>query len=380
MSKLTEIHIQGFRSLRDLKLTELGPVTVLIGPNGSGKSNLLAALRMVTLMATKSMGLFVGQAGGASGLLHYGPQQTPVMGLRLKFETDTGALNAYQARLGYAARDAFVYLDEQTGYRELEGEWQWVSAGAGHSESRIDEVGPARTPRTVLWLLKRLNFFHFHDTSYTSALRTNARFEDDRFLRSNGSNLPAYLLSLRDSQDAANQAAFRRIQELVRQIAPFIRELSPKVLDGGAVRLDWIDDRGEVFGAHQLSDGTLRAIALFTALAQPVDRLPLFCTIDEPELGLHPAALSLFSELVRSASHHCQIMLATQSSALLDFFDAEEVIVTERVDAATTFRRLRLEALTSWLADYQLSELYVSNVLCSLDRHRTLSIPVLLSS
>ncbi len=370
MSKLTEIHVQGFRSLKDLTLTDLGPITVLIGPNGSGKSNLLAALRMVTFMATKSMGLFVGEAGAASGLLHYGPQQTPAMSLRLKFETDTGALNAYEARLGYAAGDSFVFLDEKAGFRPppeevplpLDKGWLWESAGAGHNESRLD-LGQTSSSGKVHRLLNRLSFFHFHDTSYTSALRTNARFEDDRYLRSNGSNLPAYLLSLRDSADATNQTAFRRIQGLVRQIAPFIRELSPKALDSGVVRLDWIDDRGEVFGAHQLSDGTLRAIALFTALAQPSDRLPLFCTIDEPELGLHPAALNLFAELVRSASSHCQIMLATQSSALLDFFDAEEVIVTERVDSATAFRRLQPEALNSWLADYQLSELYASNVL-----------------
>ncbi len=268
MSKLTEIHIEGFCSLRDIELTKLGPVTVLIGPNGSGKSNLLSALRMVTMMATKSTGLFVGQAGGASALLHYGPQQTPVMNLRLEFETDTGTQNAYRVRLGYAAGEAFIFLDEEAGFRELKGDWRWISAGAGHGESRIDEVyGSATIPRTVQWLLRHLSFFHFHDTSYTSALRTNARFEDDRFLRSNGSNLPAYLLSLRDSQTAANQEAFRRIQELIRQIAPFLRELSPKAVAGGAVRLDWIDDRGEVFGAHQLSDGTLRAIALFTALA-----------------------------------------------------------------------------------------------------------------
>ncbi len=364
MSQLTEIHIEGFCSLRDIELTKLGPVTVLIGPNGSGKSNLLGALRMVTMMATRSTGLFVGQAGGASALLHYGPQQTPVMNLRLEFETGTGTQNAYRVRLGYAAGEAFIFLDEQAGFREVEGDWRWIAAGAGHGESRIDEVsGETKIPRAVQCLLKRLSFFHFHDTSYTSALRTNARFEDDRFLRSNGSNLPAYLLSLRDSRIAANQEAFRRIQELIRQIAPFLRELSPKAVDGGAVRLDWIDDRGEVFGAHQLSDGTLRAIALFTALAQPVDRLPLFCTIDEPELGLHPAALHLFAELVRSASHHCQIMLATQSPALLDLFEAHEVVVTERLDAATTFRRLEPEALTDWLADYRLSELYASNVL-----------------
>lgn len=91
----------------------------------------------------------------------------------------------------------------------------------------------------------------------TSALRTHARAEDDRFLRH-------------------------------------------------SVRLDWIDDQDERFGAHQLSDGTLRLIALITALAQPTERLPRFISIDEPELGLHPAAITLLAELARSVSRHTQ--------------------------------------------------------------------------
>ena len=61
------------------------------------------------------------------------------------------------------------------------------------------------------------------------------------------------------------------------------------------VRLDWIDDQDERFGVHQLSDGTLRAIALITALAQPTHLLPRLISIDEPELGLHPAAIRILA-------------------------------------------------------------------------------------
>lgn len=365
MSRLTSIHIEGFRSLQDAEILDLGPISLLIGANGTGKSNLLSALKMATLMATGGLKLLVGQAGGASSLLHYGPQHTPMMAIRLEFETDSGGQVAFDARLGFAAGDSFIFLDERAGFRSDAGaEWRWISAGAGHSESRLAEIAQDdRTSQTVLRLLRRLNYFHFHDTSETSALRTNSRREDDRYLRSNGSNLGTYLLSLRDAEDPAHRAAFLRIQDLVRQIAPFIRELAPRPLDGGTVRLDWIDDRGEVFGPQHFSDGTLRAIALFTALGQPVGRLPLFCTIDEPELGLHPAALDLFCELVQSASAHCQVMLSTQSTSLLDRFEATDVIVAERSNSATVFRRLDAEGLSDWLHDYQLSDLFESNVL-----------------
>jgi predicted ATPase len=139
--------------------------------------------------------------------------------------------------------------------------------------------------------------------------------------------------------------------------------VNPAAGDESAVRLDWVDERDQVFGPHQLSDGTLRCIALFTALAQPVETLPSFLTIDEPELGLHPAALHLLAGLVRSTSAHCQILLATQSPALLDLFEPHEIVVTERKDGSTELRRLDPNALATWLEDYSLSELYDKNVL-----------------
>jgi len=84
-------------------------------------------------------------------------------------------------------------------------------------------------------------------------------------------------------------------------------------------------------------------------------------SIDEPALGLHPAAIALL--LVRSVASKCQVLLATQSPALLDQLDAEEVVVAERESGAATFRRLSSSQLESWLEDYSLSELFDKNVL-----------------
>lgn len=360
-NKLTRVRVSGFRSLKDVEL-ELTPVTVLIGPNGAGKSNLLWALEMVRMLAFESLQLFVGERGGASYLMHYGPRQSPVMNIELEFTTEQGE-NSYQARLGYGADESLIFLGERAGFRKPGGNWRWTELGAGHRETRLRELADTDvTAKTVLWLLRKVNFYHFHDTSRTSVLRT-ASYADlsGDYLRSDGSNLPIFLLGLRESADDSDKVAYNRIQYLVQRVAPFIKELRPTE-DPRRVRLEWVDDKGEAFGPAHLSDGTLRAIALIAALAQPNSRFPLLSCVDEPELGLHPLSLGLVCELIASVSTRRQAIVATQSPVVLDHFEPKDIVVAERQDGATAFRRLSNEALESWLEDYSLSEVYEKNV------------------
>jgi predicted ATPase len=370
-SKLDRIHIVGFRSIRNVTLV-LPSITVVIGPNGSGKSNLLSVLRLIPLMRKQSLRRFVGEQGGASALLHYGASTTREMEFSLEMSSGT-ELTTYAAHLGYAAGDTLLFLYEVvlSGGPPKELATNVVSMGGGHAESKLADAAKGAHGTTLQLAdeaLGQMGFFHFHDTSPTSPLRQNSRKADDRELHSDGSNLAAFLYRLKtsDSEDAGR--SWNLISGLVRRVAPFIKELVPDLLDPdrpdqSAVRLYWTDERDYRFDVHDLSDGTLRAIALFTALGQPAASRPQFITIDEPELGLHPAAVGIFAALVRSVSEHCQILLATQSPALLDEFEPEDVVVTERSNGETTFRRLDSAHLAAWLDDYSLSDLYDKNVL-----------------
>lgn len=362
-TKLSHIRVAGFRSLRDVSL-DLTPVTALIGPNGAGKSNLLAALEMVRMLAFDTLQLFVSEHGGASYLMHYGPKQTAAIDLSLEFSTDEGE-NSYEARLGYGADESLIFLSERAGFRHSSAQpWRWIDLGAGHRESVLKEVETREvTARKVRSLLRQINFYHFHDTSRRSPLRTRPYADiGGEYLRSDGSNLPVFLLNLLESTDAPGQAAWHRIEGTLRRIAPFISKLLP-VADRRNVRLEWIDDRGETFGPAHLSDGTLRALALITALGQPEDSMPLVSCIDEPELGLHPAALQLLCGLISSVATRRQVIIATQSPAVLDNFELAHVVVVERDEGATRLRRLDQSELQGWLEDYSLSELYEKNVL-----------------
>lgn len=364
LPKLTRIRVAGFRSLRDVTL-ELTPVTILIGPNGAGKSNLLWALEMVRLLAFENLQLFVGERGGASFLLHYGPKETPAMELELDFASE--ALNyRYEARLGYGADESLVFLAERVAAKSSSDEaWSWTELGAGHRESQLREwSGKDSTARKVASLLRQVNFYHFHDTSRRSPLRTlSFAGVGGDFLRSDGSNLPAFLFGLRESEEDAAQASWRRIEGALRRVAPFISSLNP-VADRQGFHLEWKDEKGVAFGPAHLSDGTLRALALITALWQPQAGLPLVSCIDEPELGLHPAAIEILCGLISSVATHRQVIVATQSPALLDHFEPDQIVVTERQDRATLLKpRLDPSALAGWLEDYTLSQLYDKNLL-----------------
>lgn len=366
VSKIQHIHVTGFRSLRDITL-ELSPVTVVIGANGTGKSNLLSVLRLISLLRAQSLRRFVGEQGGASALLHYYGAVTKELAIDLEIK-EADSCGGYQALLGYAAGDSLIFLHEGVTIPGDPLTPTMLGLGVGHAESRLAEG--TKEPycaqfKAIDEHIVRMGFFHFHDTA---PLRQSAFRSDDRILHSDGSNVAAFLYRLKIGDTEDTRAAWNLIKGLARRVSPCIKELVPDLVDPSrpeqsAVRLYWTDERDHRFDVHDLSDGTLRAIALFTALGQPAASRPTFVTIDEPELSLHPAALGVFAALVRSVSAHCQVLLATQSSTLLDEFEPEDIVIAERRDGASTFRRLATDKLAAWLEEFSLSELYAKNIL-----------------
>lgn len=361
---LVRFRVAGFASLRDVTL-EPGPLTVMIGANGSGKSNVLRALRLLEKFRSGSLQRFVAESGGASKILHYGPKRTSDLTIDVEWLLPTGK-RGYHATLAFAQPDRLAFIKE---WFECPGADPGGNRRAyepfSHDESGLATATDRYEVESLLEVASSVATHHVSDTSHNSPLRVNSRSADDQSMRSDGANLAAFLRRLKDSPKEEARLSWRRINTLVSRIAPSIKSLEPTFTDDNAqsVRLDWIDDRDERFGVHQLSDGTLRAIAIITALAQPESRRPRFISIDEPELGLHPVAIRIVAELARSISHHTQVLFATQSPAFLDHFRPEEVVVAERVKGATELKRLPLEDMKDWLSEYSLSELHDKGVL-----------------
>ncbi|MCY3623183.1 MAG: AAA family ATPase [Gammaproteobacteria bacterium] len=105
----------------------------------------------------------------------------------------------------------------------------------------------------------------------------------------------------------------------------------------------------------------MRFICLATLLLQPVHMQPSTILIDQPELGIHPATITILAELLSAASEARQVIVATQSADLLSEMRPEDVVVTERCDGASAFRRLDLDQLAEWLSDTSLGDLWKMN-------------------
>jgi predicted ATPase len=234
----------------------------------------------------------------------------------------------------------------------------------GHRESELHGKDDFADPswKLIRGYLTHCQVFHFHDTSQLGPMRRDCLIDANRFLYSDAANLPAMLYLYRQRFPTA----YRRIVAAVKAVAPFFEDfiLDPLRLNPRNIALHWRAKGSDYeFGPHQLSDGTLRAIALFTLLLQPEDDLPEMIVLDEPELGLHPAALAVLADLLKSAARHSQLLIATQSAALIDHFEPDDIVTVNLRDGTSTFEWLDADSLKRWLEEYTLSELWERNVI-----------------
>ncbi len=361
--RLTNVTLHGFKTVRDLVAFEPGRLTVLIGPNGAGKSNFISFFRMLSwaLAPPGQLQLYVAEQGGANALLHHGAGVTPQITASLTLTTDHGR-NEYNFRLFHAAGDTLIFAEEGFRFRRPHHvDRPAPGLGAGHREAQlIVKAGEGnQTAGIILNMLRRIIVHQFHNTSPTARIRGKWDVSDNRWLKEDGANLAPFLYRL----GSEKPEHYNRIVDTIRLVLPFFAtfDLYPEF---DRMILRWREiGTDRVFNASQASDGMLRVMALIALLQQPEDDLPDVLILDEPELGLHPFAIEVLSSLIHSASKHVQVIVATQSVSLIDRFEPEDIVVADRVDGATSLRRLVPAELTEWLEAYTLSELWEKNVL-----------------
>ena len=361
MPELDTITVKGFKSIACIEQLKLGAINVVIGPNGSGKSNFIGVFDFLHSLCEGHLQDYVIKAGGADKILHFGARVTEKLEIHISFKD---SVNQYAITLGATEADQlypsaeFVYFWDKRRYAEPYGEGLLPRG----TEAGISDPQYSNIAKHVRGHLDRWRLYHFHDTSEHSPMKKTADVNDNRYLRPDGSNLAAFLYYLREK----HEVSYRLICRTVQQVAPFFDDflLEPQQLNPDKIRLEWRHKGSEAyFDASSLSDGTLRFIALTTLLLQPDRYRPSVILVDEPELGLHPYAITLLASLVKQVSVKTQVILSTQSSLLLDHFQPEEVLVADRVDGGTQLTRLASDNLAIWLQDYSLGQLWEKNEL-----------------
>ena len=359
MAKLDSITVKGFKSIASLERLPLRSVNMLIGPNGSGKSNFIEIFSFLHAIRTGHLRDFVMSAGGADRILHFDSRTTSHLAVHISFSFK-GGTNEYRIALAAGGADNLYPQSESvrfTSRRWKQPHWRTLSPLDGEAGIRNDRH---KISQYVSRHLDSWRLYHFHDTSRMSPIKKTADLHDNRYLRPDGSNLAAYLYYLREM----HRNSYDLIRRTMQRVAPFFEDfvLEPLRLHKDKIRLEWRHKGTDAyFDASSLSDGSLRFIALATLLLQPEARRPSVILLDEPELGLHPYAITILASLVRQASAETQIILSTQSPLLLDHFDPKDVLVAGRVNGGTKLDRLDEAHIKEWLRDYSLGQLWEKN-------------------
>lgn len=364
---IKNLSIAGFKSIRELKDLELKSLNVLIGANGAGKSNFIQVFRMLMAMSQKNFQKFILENGGADSFLYNGPKITERIVSEFEFQSHSPHAkgnNQYRFILSPTVEESFL-ISEEREYVTTSPR----SYGSPAPESRLYDF---REEKSYDGTVKGVGYYvyqsisswmvyHFHDTSNNAPMRRSEIIEDKNVLRNNASNIAPFLLRLKEEYSHN----YDEIVNAIRIIMPFFDDFTLDTIKMGEaekVKLTWKQKGSDYpMQPYHLSDGSIRFICLATALLQP--NPPSTIIIDEPELGLHPEAISLLAELIQGAAQRTQVIISTQSPALIDYFSLDDIIVINRKDGASTFERLKETDFNVWLEEYSVGDLWRKNVI-----------------
>lgn len=351
------IEIKGYKSIKDCTL-KLNMINILIGSNGAGKSNFISVFRLLQDIIEKKLQTHIAMGGGSNAFLYNGAKFTDEIAITFHF-----GKNFYAFKLKPSDDGRLFFDTESFGY---EGGWNHASIlGSGHTESKWENGVGNAINSYVMPILKneKWRVYHFHDTGRSARVKQSHKVHNNAELQFDAGNLAAFLLRLR----SGFEKSYINIVSAVKLIAPYFEDFYLQPNDNtDDILLRWKQcGSDDVFNANQFSDGTLRFICLAVLLLQPSELQPETIIIDEPELGLHPYAISVLAELVKSISQLKQIIISTQSVELLNEFDVCDVVVVDRnEESGTKFKRLNEQELSVWLDDeYSLGDLWKKNLI-----------------
>ncbi len=372
MKRFERIHIKGFRRLRDVKL-ELKPLCVLIGANGSGKTSLLDELSLLSASASGKLKDWISDASGINANLT-SDDATRQMSFELSMEVPDHNPLIYKLALaptGVAYEIAEESLTQQrdahsSPFKLIEsrhGDIRYfdVSNNAlvrptwDHNslETSLAQVPKMfQEPEEFRSRLASSTHYHVLNVDSRAPVRQPQPLRPADLPGCDGEDLVSCLFSMRET----DRDRFEAVEDTLRAGFSDFERLDFPPVAAGTLAMTWKDTNfSHPLFMHQLSEGTLRFLWLVTLLQSP--GLTAVTLIDEPEVSLHPELLSLLADLMREASQHTQLIVATHADRLVRFLNPDEVVVMDVAEDGTARTTWASEFdLEEWLKEYTLDE------------------------
>jgi predicted ATPase len=324
---LKRVVIRNYKSIAQCDV-ELGSLTWLVGANGSGKSNFLDALHFVRDSLDNSLENALRERGGISEVRRKSSGHPNNFGIRLEFILPDSTEGMYAFNIGALPNNAYEVKKEECQIgRKGQGPQFLIEKGSVVSTSA--EVFPKTTPdRLALLSASGLPEFRaFFDAIVSmgfynlnpKVIREPQKPQDGRILKTAGENVASVIAHLAK----AEPEALSFITGYLQKIVPSVHGVERKAIGPMETLLFRQDITGAKFPwdfyAQHMSDGTLRALGILTALYQVGEHTrPTLVGLEEPETALHPAASSALREALIRASEKTQVLVTSHSPELLD--------------------------------------------------------------
>ncbi len=395
--RLKHVVVKGFKSIKSLDLT-MEPINILIGANGSGKSNFISLFTFLRNFYEDKLHNYVKKNGYANAFFYFGVKTTP----EIEIDIDIG-IKRFNLEFEHDVdKDSLVLKDniylgveiiKETISNNLYTLNEIINIFYGIINKPIDfdfdKMEKVEKIKRMLEPLKKelhefhkdhelrdfslqkylmeCRVYHFHDTGPTAGFKQAIDLEASDYLYSDANNIAAFLYRLKTTKDRNFTKSYNDIVAAIKTVAPYFHNfyLEPRGSEGKKmILLKWQHrDHDNPFSANQLSDGTARFICMATLLLQPQSLRPASIVLDEPELGLHPAALEVLAELIKSASKENQVICSTQSVTFANQFEAKDFIVVDQEQGASVFKRVDKAELKDWLEDYAMGDIWTKNLI-----------------
>ena len=359
---LKHIKVEGFKSIAKLDLP-MENINILIGANGAGKSNLISLFTFLSHLSQGKLRNYVETEGGAERFFHFGTKHTSQMMFDLKV-----GMNGYHVEFSpNLDDDSLVFNKEYCTIETSSKNWNLYPVKGESGFVSGESADSDYVKKYTREYLEECRVYHFHDTSSQARFKKTNKLVNSYFFEKDAANIAPFLYELKNSEAEPYKQSYRQIVSAVQTVAPFFHNfyLEPTGEEGDeSILLRWTHTKHDApFSANLLSDGTARFICLATLFLQPKSRRPDTIILDEPELGLHPAALDVLADIIHATAKDTQVICSTQSVSFANLFAPEEFIVADAEEGVSIFRRLDKKALNHWLEEYGMGDIWAKNLI-----------------